>query len=184
MLSLDGYLRWMGEPVARIVASDDVLRPRFVILADEHLSGAPRDMVESRLTAWLSNHVATLLKPLIDLAGDQALSGMARGIAFRLVENLGILERRAVLEDVRGLTQDERAGLRRHGVRFGAYHIYIPVLLKPAPSTLLAQLWALKHKDLDLPGPGGIADGADVGGDEHVELPRGLDLAPRRLERY
>ena len=53
---------------------------------------------------------------------------MARGIAFQLVENLGILERRAVLEEVRGLDQEERAGLRRHGVRFGAYHIYVPAL--------------------------------------------------------
>ena len=95
---------------------------------------------------------ATLLKPLIDLSADQAITGMARGIAFQLVENLGILERRAVLEEVRGLSQDERAGLRRHGVRFGAYHIYIPVLLKPAPSTLAALLWALKHQDLDVPG--------------------------------
>ena len=77
---------------------------------------------------------------------------MARGIAFQLVEGLGILERRAVLEEVRGLGQEERAGLRRHGVRFGAYHIYVPALLKPAPSTLAAQLWALKHKSLDVPG--------------------------------
>ena len=116
------------------------------------MSGPPRDLVEGRLTAWLTTHIATLLKPLIDLAADQTLQGMARGIAFQLVENLGILERRAVLEEVRGLSQDERAGLRRHGVRFGAYHIYIPALLKPAPSTLAAQLWALKNKDLDVPG--------------------------------
>ena len=72
-----------------------------------------------------------MLKPLIDLRDDQTLTGMARGIAFQLVENLGILERRDVLEEVRGLDQEARAGLRRHGVRFGAYHIYVPALLKP-----------------------------------------------------
>jgi ATP-dependent RNA helicase SUPV3L1/SUV3 len=77
---------------------------------------------------------------------------MARGIAFRLVEKLGILDRRDVAEDVRNLDQDSRAGLRRLGVRFGAHHLYVPTLLKPAPSTLLSQLWALKYKDLDLPG--------------------------------
>ncbi len=77
---------------------------------------------------------------------------MARGIAFRLVEKLGILERREVLEEVRGLEQEARAGLRRLGVRFGAHHLYVPALLKPGPSTLLAQLWALKTKDLDVPG--------------------------------
>ncbi len=152
VLSLDGYLRWQGEPIARLLAGDDLLKPRFVILADEQLSGPAREHVEARLSAWLTSHVGTLLKPLVDLSADQTITGMARGIAFQLVENLGILERRAVLEEVRGLSQEERAGLRRHGVRFGAYHIYVPLLLKPAPSTLAALLWALKHKDLDVPG--------------------------------
>ncbi len=152
VLSLDGYLRWRGEPVGRIVAGDDLLKPRIIILADEQLSGPPRETVETRLSAWLATHIETLLKPLVELSRDPSLAGIARGIAFRLVENLGILERRSVLEDVRGLSQEERAGLRRHGVRFGAYHIYIPALLKPAPSTLIAQLFALKHKDLTVPG--------------------------------
>ena len=30
-------------------------------------------------------------------------------------------------------------------MRFGAYHIYLPLLLKPAPRALATQLWALKH---------------------------------------
>ncbi len=148
VLSLDAHLRWQGEPVARLVAGDDVLKPRLVILGDEQLSGPPREQVETRLNAWLTSHIGTLLKPLIDLSSDQTITGMARGIAFQLVENLGVLERRAVLEEVRGLSQDERALLRRHGVRFGAYHIYVPVLLKPAPSALAALVWALKHRDL------------------------------------
>jgi ATP-dependent RNA helicase SUPV3L1/SUV3 len=148
VLSLDAHLRWQGEPVARLIAGDDVLKPRLVILADEQLSGLPREQVETRLNAWLTSHIGTLLKPLIDLSADQTITGMARGIAFQLVENLGVLERRAVLEEVRGLSQDERGLLRRHGVRFGAYHIYVPHLLKPASSTLAALLWALKHRDL------------------------------------
>jgi ATP-dependent RNA helicase SUPV3L1/SUV3 len=152
VLSSDAYLRWRGEPVARLIASEDVLKPRLVILADEQLSGPARDMVERRLNSWVTSHIATVLKPLVDLAADQSLAGMARGIAFRLVESLGILERRDVAEDVRGLDQDARAGLRRVGVRFGAHHVYMPALLKPAPSTLIAQLWALKHKDMDVPG--------------------------------
>jgi ATP-dependent RNA helicase SUPV3L1/SUV3 len=152
VLSLDGYLRWQGEPIAKLVAGDEVLKPRFVILADEQLTGPARELVEGRLTSWVNAHIASLLKPLLDLAQDQSLSGMARGIAFRLVENLGILDRREVLDDVRGLEQEARAGLRRLGVRFGAHHVYVPALLKPGPSALLAQLWALKSKDLDVPG--------------------------------
>ena len=56
-----------------------------------------------------------------------------------------MLERQKVAEDVKGLDQAARATLRKYGVRFGAYHIYLPALLKPAPRVLAAQLWALKH---------------------------------------
>ena len=31
-------------------------------------------------------------------------------------------------------------------MRFGAYHIYLPLLLKPAPRVLATQLYALKHE--------------------------------------
>ena len=56
-----------------------------------------------------------------------------------------MLERQKVAEEVKGLEQPARATLRKHGVRFGAYHIYLPALLKPAPRVLATQLWALKH---------------------------------------
>ena len=53
-----------------------------------------------------------------------------------------MLERQKVAEDVKGLDQPARASLRKYGVRFGAYHIYLPALLKPAPRALAAQLCA------------------------------------------
>jgi ATP-dependent RNA helicase SUPV3L1/SUV3 len=71
---------------------------------------------------------------------------MARGVAFQLVEALGVLERQRVTEEVKGLDQPARATLRKYGVRFGAYHIYVPLLLKPGPRALATQLWALKHQ--------------------------------------
>jgi ATP-dependent RNA helicase SUPV3L1/SUV3 len=152
LLSDDGFLRWKGDPVGRLNAGDNVLKPDLIILADEHLTGPTRDQVENRLRAWLDQHVGTVLKPLFDLQADESLSGQARGIAYRLVESLGILDRRDVLDEVRALDQDTRAILRRNGVRFGAYHIYIPLLLKPGPSTLLARLRALADGDIDRPG--------------------------------
>ena len=54
-----------------------------------------------------------------------------------------MLERSKVLNDVRCLDQDARGALRKAGIRFGAYHLYLPALLKPAPRAILAaQLWA------------------------------------------
>ncbi len=152
ILSDDGYLRWRGDPVARLNAGETPLKPGLIILADEHLTGPPRQQVEDRLNKWLDAHLGTVLKPLFDLQADESLTGNARGIAYRIVESMGILDRRDVLEEVRALDQETRAVLRQHGVRFGAYHIYVPALLKPGPSTLLARLRGLADGDIDRPG--------------------------------
>ncbi|NRG16939.1 helicase [Rhizobiales bacterium] len=151
-LSTDGTIRWQGEIVARLIAGETVLAPGFVILADETLTGPLRDKVQERISLWIKAHIGTLLKPLHDLEAAEGMEGLARGVAFRIVEGLGILERQDVAEDVRQLDQGARASMRKLGVRFGAYHIYVPALLKPAPSQLIAQLWALKHGEPDMPG--------------------------------
>ena len=144
-LAADGTLRWTGEAVGKLMAGDDVLRPRLRIIADEQLTGASRDAVQTRLDLWLKNHIERLLGALFVLTLAEDVTGIARGIAFQLLEALGVLERQKVADEVKGLDQPSRATLRKHGVRFGAYHVYIPALLKPAPRALAVQLWALKH---------------------------------------
>jgi ATP-dependent RNA helicase SUPV3L1/SUV3 len=145
VLASDGVIRWQGDAVGRLVAGEDVLRPRLRVIADEQLTGASRDAVQARLDLWLKTHIEKLLAPLFTLSAAEDITGIARGVAFQLVEALGVLERHKVAEDVKGLDQPARATLRKHGVRFGAYHIYFPALLKPAPRILAAQLWLLKH---------------------------------------
>jgi ATP-dependent RNA helicase SUPV3L1/SUV3 len=108
------------------------------LLADEHLTGPARDKVAARLERFVGFQIETALKPLNDLKAAEQLSGIARGVAFRLVENFGILNRRDVAEDIRALDQDARGALRRLGVRFGAFHIFVPALIKPAPAGLLS----------------------------------------------
>jgi ATP-dependent RNA helicase SUPV3L1/SUV3 len=44
------------------------------------------------------------------------------------------------------LSQEDRAALRAQGVRFGAFHIFTPLLLKPAATELRLLLWALQLK--------------------------------------
>jgi len=152
VLAGDGTIRWLGEPVGKLIAGDEVLRPRVRIVADEHLTGASREAVQARLDLWVKTHLEKLLGPLFALAAAEDVTGIARGVAFQLVEALGVLERHRVAEDVKGLDQASRATLRKYGVRFGAYHIYLPGLLKPAPRALATQLWALKNADPDLRG--------------------------------
>ncbi|MEJ2117180.1 MAG: helicase-related protein, partial [Alphaproteobacteria bacterium] len=144
-LSRAGGILWEKQEIGRINASDDPLRPVFMLTADEHLTPVDKDRVNRRVQAWLDNHVETRLKPLNDLAKASDLTGLARGIAFRMVENFGILPRETVSEEIRSLDQNARAELRKFGVRFGAYNIYFPALLKPAAADLVLLLWSLKH---------------------------------------
>jgi ATP-dependent RNA helicase SUPV3L1/SUV3 len=152
VLATDGAVRWTGEAVGKLTAGDDTLRPRVRILADEHLTGPAREMVQTRLDLWLKTHIEKILAPLFSLTAADDVTGMARGVAFQLVEALGVLERQKVSDEVKALDQPARATLRKYGVRFGAYHIYLPLLLKPTPRSLATQLWALKHESPQLKG--------------------------------
>ena len=159
----DGVLRWLGAPVGTLVASEDALKPRVILLADEQLTGPVRDKVAARAERFVNFQVETLLKPLVDLRQAEHLTGIARGLAFRLVENFGLLNRRDVAEEVRSLDQEARGALRRLGVRFGAYHIFVPALLKPAPAGLATLLWALANDGKDKAGYGDVVSALAAG---------------------
>ena len=162
-LASDGILRWIGSPIGALAASEDALRPRVILLADEQLTGPSRDKVVARAERFVNYQIDTLLKPLIDLKNAEPLSGIARGIAFRLVEEYGLINRRDIAEDVKSLDQEGRAALRRLGVRFGAYHIFVPALLKPGPAGLVTLLWALKNEGKDKAGFGDIVHALAAG---------------------
>jgi ATP-dependent RNA helicase SUPV3L1/SUV3 len=150
VLASDGTIRWTGDAVAKLVAADDALHPRIRIIADDRLSGAPREAVQTRLDLWLKTHIEKLLGPLFGLSKAEDITGIGRGIAFQLVEALGVLERAKISAEMKDLDQASRATLRKYGVRFGAYHIYFPGLLKPAARALASLLWAEKQDNVDM----------------------------------
>ncbi|MEO8756247.1 MAG: helicase-related protein [Devosia sp.] len=152
VLATDGQLRWRGEVVATLLEGDSLYAPRLLVLADDSLSGPDLERVQDRLNLWLRHHVNTVLESVLSLEAPADLEGAARGLAFRLFENLGLLPRGAVSDEVKGLDQDVRAKMRKLGIKFGAYHIYVPLALKPAPRELAIILYALKNGGLRQPG--------------------------------
>ncbi|WP_375572877.1 helicase-related protein [Ahrensia marina] len=152
VLDGEGAIRWTGEVVAKLSASDDILKPKIILLADEQLTGGAREIVDTRLSKWLTDQIEKHLGSLLALREGDGLEGIARGIGFRLAEELGAIDRREIAGDVKALEQEARATLRKHGVRFGAYALFVPQLLKPAPAGLLATLWALQNGGMDQPG--------------------------------
>jgi ATP-dependent RNA helicase SUPV3L1/SUV3 len=160
-LSRNARVLWRDEEIAVLESAEDPLKPQIGLLADEHLSGPDREKVQARLEAWRDEVIADRLKPLVDISKAEDLTGLARGIAFRLTESFGMLKRELIADMMKSLDQEARAQLRKYGVRFGAFNIYFPALLKPAPAELAVTLWALKHAP---------AHGASV--DNLPELPR------------
>jgi ATP-dependent RNA helicase SUPV3L1/SUV3 len=150
VLSNDGVVRWLGDPVARLSPGPSVLTPGAVILADEALCATARDIVKARVDLWLAATTRRVLGPLFGLEALQEASEVVRDLAGMLARSFGILEREPIRAQIKALAQNERAELRKHGVRFGAHYIFLPASIKPAARTLALQLWSLQ-----VPGDGG-----------------------------
>lgn len=143
-LDEDGRITWAGEPLGAVVKGSDWLKPRAEPLASALLDSRHRQALRARLQDWLDREVERRLGPLARL---QALQGSAalRGIGYRLAEAAGVLERRAVQEQVRALTKAERKRLNAEGLRIGREHLFLPHLLRGAPNRWRLSLWRLFH---------------------------------------
>ncbi len=138
-----GGLMWGTAAVGKLVKGADALHPGVEVFVDEEAGSDIAEKVRRRLQHFIDRKVAALFEPLINMQRDETLSGLARGFAFRLVESLGVLPREGVAAEVKELDQDARGALRKHGVRFGQFTIFMPALLKPAPTRLRLVLWSL-----------------------------------------
>ncbi|MFV2035161.1 MAG: disulfide oxidoreductase, partial [Halocynthiibacter sp.] len=140
-----GGLMWGENAVGKLVAGADILKPRVQAFVDEEAGADIAEKVARRLQHFIDRKIALLFEPLLAMSRDETLTGLARGFAFRVSEALGILARDQVASDVKELDQDARATLRKHGIRFGQFTVFMPILLKPAATRLRLVLWALSE---------------------------------------
>jgi ATP-dependent RNA helicase SUPV3L1/SUV3 len=138
-----GGLMWGTNAIGKLVAGTDPLKPQVVAFVDEEAGFDITEKVKRRLQHFIDRKVAALFEPLLALQKDETIAGLARGVAFRLVENFGIIPRDQIASDIKALDQDARGVLRKHGIRFGQYTIFLPAVLKPAPTRLRLVLWSL-----------------------------------------
>ncbi len=144
-LSRTARILWRNEEIARLEPGENPLKPQVVLLVDEHLQSADKEKLQERVNTWINDTIRERLKPLVELSEAEDVAGLARGIAFRLTENFGALRRDSIADEMKSLDQASRAQLRRYGVRFGAFNIFFPMLLKPAAAELTLVLWSLKN---------------------------------------
>jgi len=147
-LEPDGILRWHGHAVGEL-AGGAPFSPRARLLG-EFGAAAPRERAVRRLEAFVAAEASRrlmVLKRLNEAIGDGRLRGLARGLAFQLVEQFGVLDRKRVEAQVGALSPRERRILKSLGVRFGAFSIFLPALFAPDSRAVCAAF-----ADLALPG--------------------------------
>jgi ATP-dependent RNA helicase SUPV3L1/SUV3 len=99
---------------------------------------------------------------------------------------LGLLDRADVGEDVKSLDQESRSALRKHGIRFGQFTVFMPLLLKPAPTRLRLLLWSLAsglQEFPEAPPPGLVTVPTDDKAPEGYHLKSGYRAAGERALR-
>jgi ATP-dependent RNA helicase SUPV3L1/SUV3 len=142
-LSPDGVVLWRGE-AAGVLAGGEPFRPRVRLLG-EIGHDAARQRAGQRLEAFVASEAGRRLAALRKLeaaVADGRIKGLARGLAFRLIEAGGVLDRSAVRAEARALSQVERRTLRGLGVKLGAFSVYMPALLRPEARALTQALAA------------------------------------------
>ena len=144
-LSPDGTVLWRGE-AAGAISGGGPFHPRVRLYGDLGPSAA-RERAARRLEAFVAAEAGRRLAPLraLDVAMSEGrLKGLARGLAYRLSEAGGVLDRVQVRAEARALSQVERRALKALGVRLGAFSLYLPALLRPDAAALL-RIFAIRE---------------------------------------
>ena len=154
-------INWRGVIVGRIVKGPSILTPKTLVQPTPVLQGDAYTMVQTKLDRWLDTQIGETLAPLFSLQeavngakddeGNERLTGMAKGIAFQILEKLGTIPRRLIAKDFKGVDSNGRFQIKKLGVWLGAASLYIPALLKPSPAQLRLLLWALFNDRDSLP---------------------------------
>ena len=142
-LTEQGGLMWGDQAIGKLVRGEEALKPVADAFVDDEAGPEVMQKVQRRLQHFIDRRIAAQFEPLLALSRDEAITGLARGVAFRMLESFGIVARAEIGDDIKSLDQDARGMLRKHGVRFGQFTIFLPLLLKPAPTRLRLVLWGL-----------------------------------------
>ena len=147
-LAPDGAVFWRGAAAGQLIGGGP-FSPRVRLLG-ELGHAATRERAVRRLEAFVAaeaSRTLSVLKQLKAAVADGRLKGLARGLAYQLVEQCGVLDRKMAESQIRALSRKERRALKGLGVRFGAFSLYLPALLEPEAQFICAAFAALASPD-------------------------------------
>lgn len=178
-----GQILWRhGEdsfPIARFTKGAGFYQPNILLLHTDLLEDAQNKTILTRLEAWFDEYRTKHLGPLLALKDADDLKGAAKGIAYQLYEQAGLLFRSDLVELLKTLEKEERPALSKLGVKLGAYYVYQRDILKPAALALKAMLWRLANNDTTeapLPQAGNVSMAFPEGGNREFYRQMGFPV--------
>ena len=150
----DFKIYWGKFPIAKLSAGKNYLNPEIDLIIDDMVEKNEKTELSTYVLKWLNNKINEDLQSLIDLKNIDLSNPTIRALAYQLYENNGVLKREKLVEYLNKLDQEQRKILRKIGVKFGRYHIFLFKLFKPNAVSLRITLWKNFHqKYFDLKPP-------------------------------
>ncbi len=147
----DFKIYWKNYPIAKLISGSDYLNPQIYLIIDEMIEYNEKLKLNTYLQKWINDKIKIELKSLLDLKNIKESNSELRALSYHLYENNGVVKRENVSIYLNKLNQEERKKLRRIGVKFGRYHIFLFKLFKPSSVSLRILLWKnFNEKNLNL----------------------------------
>ncbi len=144
-LNESAQIVWNDVPVAQLLQGPHWLAPTAVLIGGQDAELHQQDAAKTRVNEWLGAEIQKRLPTHFKLKfspDETQLDGLARGLAFRLLEAGAACDLRG--ED-RALLPgpDDRTKLKEAGIRSGRIAAHVPDAQKPAAQRLIALLQTL-----------------------------------------
>ena len=140
-LESDLFIHVNNEKIASLKPGRNPLKPEIFLIYDEPLNEKIKINLEEKIQIWLNLYISSTLKEIFSLTRTDNMQPGAKGIAYRLTEELGLIKRDKIESEIKLLDQKSRYDLRKLGVKIGKFSIFFPATVKPKATELLISLW-------------------------------------------
>jgi ATP-dependent RNA helicase SUPV3L1/SUV3 len=140
-LKEDLKIYWQDSKIAEIKPGKNYLNPIIKLFIDDTLEDNDFSNLKLTIENWIEKEKQKHLSDLISIEKTSLKNSLARGLAYQLFENNGVLNRETASNMIKNLNKEERYELRKKGIKIGKYHIYQPRMIRPNAVKFKTILW-------------------------------------------
>ncbi len=140
-LKEDLKIYWQDSKIAEIKPGKNYLNPIIKLFIDDTLEDNDFSNLKLTIENWIEKEKQKHLSDLISIEKTSLKNSLARGLAYQLFENNGVLNRETASNMIKNLNKEERYELRKKGIKIGKYHIYQPRMIRPNAIKFKTILW-------------------------------------------